>query len=207
MQAVKRTAHHIKETIEEGLIFKPNLFNLVLDCHADSDFAGNWNPKDKEDPSGVKSQTGHPLTFGGVPPLWCSVTQECIALCTVESEHIALSAAMCSLAHVCALLSKIGTKFNLVHGNCVSTISTVFEDNRAAKILTTTDPPCLTPHSKSLATQCHWLQSHIGVKDECGIWIVDVQSALNKADFLTKTLAEELFQQFVVGGLQPFILK
>ena len=76
----------------------------------------------------------------------------------------------------------------------ISTISTVFEDNRAAKILATTDPPRLAPRSKSLAVQYHWFRSHIGIKDGCGIQIVDVQSALNKADFLAKALSKELFQ-------------
>ena len=165
-----------------------------MDCHVDADFAGNWNPKDAEDPSGVKSRTGYLLTFGGVPLLWRSVTQECIALSTMESEYIALSTAMRSLVHVRALLSELSTKFNLAYGDRISTISTVFEDNRAAKILATTDPPRLTPRSKSLAVRYHWFRSHIGIKDGCGIQIVDVQSALNKTDFLTKALSKELFQ-------------
>ena len=53
-QAVKRIACYVKGTTEDGLIFKPELSNLVLDCHVDADFAGNWNPKDAEDLSGVK---------------------------------------------------------------------------------------------------------------------------------------------------------
>ena len=180
--------------MDEGLIIKPDLSNLAIDCAVDADFAGNWNPKDAEDPSGVKSRTGFLLTFGGVPLLWKSKMQDCIALSTMESEYIALSTAMRSLVHVRALMSELCSKFNLRYGNEISKISTVFEDNRAAKILATTDPPRLTPRSKSLAVKYHWFRSHLGIKDGKGIIIEDIASALNKADFLTKALAQSPYQ-------------
>ena len=91
-------------------------------------------------------------------------------------------------------MQEICIKFNLKYGDRVSTLSTVFEDNRAAKILATTDPPHLTPRSKSLAVRYHWFRSHLGLKNGKGIIIEDVQSALNKADFLTKALARAMFQ-------------
>jgi len=193
-KAVKRIARYIKDTYSEGIIVKPDMSNLSIDCHVDADFAGNWNLQDADDASGVKSRTGYLLTFGGVPLIWKSVQQTCIALSTMESEYIALSTAMRSLVHVRALMNEICTRFNLNYGDKISTISTVFEDNRAAKILATTDPPRLTPRSKSLAVRYHWFRSHIGIKDGKGIRIVDVQSALNKADFLTKALARDAFQ-------------
>ena len=189
--AVKRIARYIKGTLDEGLIFEPDRRNLTLDCHVDADLAGAWNPKDPEDPNGVKSRTGFLLTFGGVPLLWKSKLQDCIALSTMESEYIALSTAMRSLIHVRALLKEICDTFILAYGDRISTISTVFEDNRACKILAETDPPRLTPRSKSLAIKYHWFRQHIGRKK--GIILEDVASALNKADFLTKALGPELF--------------
>ena len=81
------------------------------------------------------------------------------------------------------------------HGEKVSTISTVFEDNRAAKLLATTDPPRLTPRSKSLAIRYHWFRSHLGVKNGKGIIIKDVASLLNSADFLTKALPRDHFRE------------
>ena len=101
---------------------------------------------------------------------------------------------MQSLVHIRNLMNEICTKFNLAHGDHVSTLSAVFEDNRAAKILATVDPPRLTPRSKSLAVRYHWFRSHIGVKNGRGIQIEDVRSALNKADFLTKALARDAYQ-------------
>ena len=192
--AVKRIARYIKGTLDEGLIIKPDLKNLSLDCHVDADYAGNWNLADPEDPSGVRSRTGFLLTFAGVPLLWKSVLQSCTALSTMESEYIALSTAMRSLVYMRALLLELCSKFDLAYIDKISTISTVFEDNRAAKILATTDPPRLTPRSKSLAVKYHWFRSHLGVKNNCGIIIEDVASSLNKADFLTKALSRDLYR-------------
>ena len=191
--AVKRIGRYLKSSLDEGLIMKPDLTNLAVDLHVDADFAGSWDRNDPEDPNGSKSRTGFLLTFAGVPLLWKSTVQPLIALSTMESEYIALSTGMRSLIHVRALLSEVCSKFNLAYGDKISTISTVFEDNRAAKILATTEPPRLTPRSKHLAVRYHWFRSHIGVKDGKGIIIEDVQSSLNKADFFTKALARDPF--------------
>ena len=102
---------------------------------------------------------------------------------------------MRSLVHLQSLLSEICSKFNPTYGDRIPSISTVLEDNRAAKILAITDPPCLTPRSKHIDTQYHWLCSHLGIKDGNGIVIKDLGSALNKADFMTKALAQEHFRQ------------
>lgn len=114
--------------------------------------------------------------------------------CSPESEYIVLSTVMRSLVHVRALLSELCTNFDLEYGDKISTISTVFEDNRAVKILATTKPPHLTPLSKSLAVWYHWFRWHIRIEDGKGIQIVDVASKLNKADFLTKSMAGEPYQ-------------
>ena len=128
-----------------------------------------------------------------MPVLWKSVKQDLISLSTQESEYVALSTAMRSLVHLRALLLEIASKFNLAYGDKISTLSTVFEDNRAAKILATTDPPRLTPRSKHIALRYHWFRSHIGVKNGHGIQIVDVASKKNKADMFTKALARDPF--------------
>ena len=74
----------------------------------------------------------------------------------MESEYIALSTAMRTLVFIKALFKELCERHDLPYSNRVSNISTVFEDNRAAKILATTDPPRLTPRSKSLAVCYHW---------------------------------------------------
>ena len=52
---------------------------------------------------------------------------------------------MRSVIYIRYLLSEICSKFNLAFGARISTISTVFENNWADKILVTTDPPHLSP--------------------------------------------------------------
>ena len=193
--AVKRIGRYLKSCLDEGIILKPDFTNLSVDLHVDADFAGSWNLNDPEDASGVKSRTGFLLTFAGVPLLWKSSIQSLIALSSCESEYIALSTGMRSLVHVRSLLAEICSKFKLSYGDKISTVSTVFEDNRAAKLLANTDPPRLTPRTKHIAIRYHWFRSHLGVKDGNGIQIKDVASALNKADFLTKALAQEHYRR------------
>ena len=201
--AVKRFVRYIKGTADEGIIIRPNLDNLAIDCHVDADFAGNWDKSDPEDPSCVKSRTGFLITFADVPLIWKSKVQDHIALSTMESEYIALSTAMRTLVFIRALFKELCERHDLPYSNSLSNISTVFEDNRAAKILATTDPPRLTPRSKSLAVRYHWFRSHLGInKDGSGIVLKDVPSANNRADFLTKALSRVLFEanRLVVSG-------
>ena len=63
----------------------------------------------------------------------------------MEAEYIALSMLMHSLIHLCGLLFEIDKTFKLDLDSTLSTISTIFEDNRAAEILATMDPPRMTP--------------------------------------------------------------
>ena len=109
----------------------------------------------------------------------------------MEAEYIALSTAMRKLIQLRAVLFEIDEHFKLGMSNKLSTISTVFEDNRACRILAATDPPRMTPRSKSLAVKYHWFRAHL---DPESIIVVDVESAKQKADGFTKPLATEVFR-------------
>jgi len=104
-----------------------------------------------------------------------------------------LSTAMRSLIHLRALLFEIDSVVNLEIHSRLSTISTVFEDNQACRILATTDPPRLTPRSKSLAVKYHWFRSHLHPDS---IVIKAVASADQKGDGFTKPLVLSKFQAF-----------
>jgi histone deacetylase 1/2 len=188
--AVKRICRSLKGTTTEGLHVKPNAAKLSLDCYVDADYAGNWTRSEADDAVSVRSRTGFIILFGEVPVLWKSRRQDLICLSTMESEYVALSTAMRSLVHIRALLFEMEDGFGLKLGDRLSTISTVFEDNRAAKILATTDPPRLTPRSKSLAVKYHWFRSMLSPTT---IVVEDVASALNMADIFTKSLAFAAF--------------
>ena len=190
--ALKRVGRYLCGVIDEGLIIDPT-GPFSLDCHVDADFAGNYHKDDSDDPTSVRSRTGFVITFGSVPVLWKSKIQTEIALSTMESEYIALSTSMRSLVHLRALLFEFDTSFKLTISDRLSTISTVFEDNRACKILACTDPPRLTPRSKSLAVKYHWFRTHLS-KDT--IVIKDVASELQKGDGFTKPLTYDKFMTF-----------
>ena len=111
----------------------------------------------------------------------------------MESEYISLSTAMRSLVHLRALLFEIDKGFKLGFGERLSTISTVFEDNQACEILATTDPPRMTPRSKSLAVKYHWFRSHLS-KDT--IVVRHVPSEHQKGDGFTKPLPVARFLTF-----------
>ena len=72
-----------------------------------------------------------------------------------------------------------------------SQVSTVWEDNRAALILATVNPPKMTPRSKSLAVKYHWFRSQML---DGSIEMKPVASKDNLADILTKPLTQVAFQ-------------
>ena len=192
--ALKRIGRYLKGVLDDGLIISSS-GSLSLDCHCDADFAGNYIKEESQDPSSVRSRTGFVITFGSVPVLWKSKIQTEIALSTMESEYISLSTAMRSLVHLRALLLEIDQGFELGFGQRMSTISTVFEDNRACKILATTDPPRLTPRSKSLAIKYHWFRSHLS---EHTIVIKDVGTEDQKGDGFPSCFHTRSSQNFQV---------
>ena len=108
----------------------------------------------------------------------------------MESEYISLSMAMRSLIYLRGLMFEVDNIFGLGVGDSISTISTVFEDNSAALALATTDPPRMTPRSKSLAVKYHWFRSHLSPTT---VVVVPVASAQNSADIFTKALPFDAF--------------
>ena len=191
-EAVRRICRYLKGTMDKGIILDPGGTNgITLDCHVDADFAGNWNLTDSADPNAARSRAGYLITLGNAPVLWRSKRITDICLSTMEAEYIALSMSMRSLLHLRGMLFEIDSIFSLDLGSKLSSISTVYEDNRAAQILATTDPPRVTPRSKHLAVKWHWFRSHLS--DE--IVIAAVSSADNKGDIFTKSLPREAFER------------
>ena len=190
-RALKRIGRYLRGTIDEGMYIRkiPPGQPLTIDCAVDADFAGLWDPATSSDPTTCRSRTGYVITLGGNPILWYSKLQDCISLHTMESEYIALSTAMKPLLHLRNLYFEIATTMDLPFSKD-SRISTVFEDNQACIALATTNPPRLTPRSKSIGIKYHWFRSHLS--DE--IKIQYIASAVNPADQYTKPLLKELFQ-------------
>ena len=107
-----------------------------------------------------------------------------VALSMMEAGYIALSTAKSSLIPMRNILSEFIEALSL-EIDSQSKISTVFEDNEAAKILATTDPCRMTPHSKHIVLRYHWFCEHLS-SDTVVIESIDTDKQL--ADILTKPL-------------------
>lgn len=180
----------IKGSLDKGLIIKPDANRMALDCHVDSDYAGHWIATEADKPASVKCRAGYIITLGSVPVLWKSKRIQEICLSTMESEYISLSMAMRSLVYLRGLMFEVDSVFGLGIGQDISTISSIFEDNQPALILATTDPPRMTPRSKSLAVKYHWFHSKLSAST---IVVLPIPSHDNIADIFTKALPFEAF--------------
>ena len=90
---MKRICQYLKGTKNKGMLLFPSK-QLTVDCFVDSDFAGQWNAEDPEDPLCVKSQMGYVLMVGNCPVHRVPKLQTEIAVSTMEAENITLSTAM-----------------------------------------------------------------------------------------------------------------
>lgn len=172
-----------------GLIMrKSNHFGV--DCYVDASFAGDWGYLHKDDPSCARSRTGYVITVGDMPVVCASKMQTEIALSTMEAEYIALSTAMRALLPMRRIQQSLCHAFSITQTER-SQISIVWEDNRAAKILASNDPPRMTPRSKHIAIKYHWFRSHLSPNS---IEIRYIQTSKQKADILTKPLQKQKFQ-------------
>jgi hypothetical protein len=74
-----------------------------------------------------------------------------------------------------------------------SKFSTVFEDNQAAiSLASSTNPPQLTPRSKSITIKYHWFRSHLS---NSSIVIRHIDTDLQRANILTKPLTRFQFER------------
>jgi hypothetical protein len=187
--ALKRIGRYLLGTKTDGIFIKRTK-ETIMDCYVDADFAGLWGQEDVQDPTCVRSRTGFVITLGNMPVIWKSKLQTEIAVCTQEAEYIALSTAMRVLVPLRETLGELSNALRLPTTK-ESEISTVFEDNQAAIILASTDPPRMTPRSKHIAVKYHWFRSHLK-KGEIVITHVGTDDQL--ADILTKPLTRNKFE-------------
>src|SRR6476469_1834524 len=122
------------------MILRPNRDAMNLDMYCDADFSGLYKVEDRDDPRSARSRTGYIITLGGAPVLWASKLQTEIATSTCGCGYIALSTGMRSLLPARWILAEVTSMLQLP-SHKRSIISTVWEDNDAALILATTDPP------------------------------------------------------------------
>ena len=186
-KAVKHIGRYLLGTRDKGMIIRPSA-DLTLDAYADADFCGLWKVESADDPKSARSRTGFVITLGNIPVVWVSKLQTETALSTAEAELIALSTCMRSLIPLRITLREVCTSLNLSHAS-KSTISTLWEDNQATRILANSRPPRLTPRSRYISAKYWWFQEHLG--DE--IKIKAILTEEQKADLFTKPLRTAVF--------------
>ena len=146
--AHKRFGRCLLGTRDKGMIIRPTK-DLTLDCYVDADFAGLFTSSDPHDPKSVKSRSGFVITLGSIPVAWASKFKTETALSTMETEYISLSQALRRSASPPHHPDKVSISLSLKKDPHTAIKSTIFEDNQACLSLATSDPPKMTPRSKS----------------------------------------------------------
>jgi hypothetical protein len=198
--ALKRIGRYLIATKDRGLIMRPT-DDVKLECYVDADFAGLWGSEDPNNANAVKSRTGYVIMIGGSPVLWASKMQTETAMSTMESEYVALSAAMKDLIPVRRLLNEVCDATGLeqqreaVMKASLRSTTKVHEDNAGCLILANTPLPYMTPRSKHYGTKYHWFRSHVGKTEEGSLEVVKVDTKINIADIFTKGLTKLDFER------------
>ena len=185
--AVLRICRYLKNTSEDGLIYKPT-YKTTVDCYADADFAGLWGVKDPEDPVVSKSRMGYTILLANCPILWVSKLQTETALSTLHAEYVALSQSCRDLVPIKDVVKELATNVGIDKSKVeYTTKSTCFEDNQGA--LVTAKCPKFTPGTKFIAVKYHWFQELVNTLFK----IKKVDTKEQKADIFTKGLQGDSF--------------
>ena len=187
--AAKRIVRHLKKTINEGIILKPDT-SKGFECYVDADFAGSWNQDQALDPNACLSRTGYAIFCAGCPIIWSSKMQATIALSTTEAECTALSASLRDVIYLLNLVKEFQNQgISLPTSLQPKVTCRAFEDNVGA--LELANNPKLRPRTKHLAVQLHHFRQCISNKM---IIVEKVATKHQLADIFTKPLPRDAFQ-------------
>jgi hypothetical protein len=105
----------------------------------------------------------------------------------MEAEYIALSEMMKHVIFLRGIHAEITSQCTSLKLPPIgkSEITTVFQDNQAARILAATDPPRMTPRSKAIAVRYHWFRQYLHPDR---IVMSQIPSKNNPSNILTKAL-------------------
>lgn len=191
--ALIRIGRYLKGTLDKGLILKPNPDRtLNIDLFVDAAFACGWGSEEGTNPEAVKSRTGYIIEIADCPVMWVSKLQSTVATSTMESEYTALSMALRAFIPLHAVVKSVVHGLRYQNPERIQIKATVHEDNQGALILAKLEPGRHTVRSKFYAIRLHWFRSWIQAHE---IEIIFVETALQKADFLTKALSPTIYER------------
>ena len=195
--AVKTIVRYLARTRDQGTLYcRPT--NLSVDCYVDADFAGLYGTENPDDPISAKSRSGYILSIGGCYLFCKSQLQTTIALSTSEAEYYALSQAMRAVLPMREFLKEIideldlPSNYNQIQSSVFKNFeTTVHEDNSSALNLATKQK--VTSRTKHYHVKYHFFWYHINMPKN-NIKVVRVPTEEQRADYLTKGLTRDVFQ-------------
>lgn len=185
--AVKTIVRYLKRTQNKGMILKPSTGKLKLELYVDADFCGLHRREPDYDANAAKSREGYIIMLNDCPAYWKSTLISHICLSTLEAEYAACSDALRTFIPIKRLLQEIVNVFGQQSSPRSQILAQVFEDNQGALLLMQNHR--ITNRTKYFLTKFHWFWSHSDDID-----FVKVESANQRADFLTKGLSREAFE-------------
>ena len=191
--ALVRIGQYLKGTADKGLILRPQPFEntFTIDIYVDAAFAVGWGYEDPNDPSCCRSRTGYLIEAMGCPIVWISKLQNNISTSTMESEYTALSMALRTAIPLQSVAKSIIRGLTMNRNELIIFKTTAHEDNEGALKLAQLEPGRTTPRSKFYALKMHWFRSWLKPNS---IELQYINTKLQKADMLTKSLSAEPFE-------------
>ena len=168
-----RVLKYLYKTKDMKLIYYDNLESETLDCMVDSDYAGDNIDR--------KSTTGFVIRLYGNLIFWKTHKQNTVTKCSTFAEYTAMSEAVTEILFVKNLLNE---SFNIKFDKAI----TMYEDNSGAIAIAKFGN--FTKNSKHIEVQFHYINEHY---EKGTIDIVKIDSQLNLADMLTKSLDKAKF--------------
>lgn len=188
--AIKTIVRYLAGTADKGMILQPR-GDLKLELFCDADFAGLYKREPDRSLDSARSRTGYIVKLSGCPLVWKSQLQTEVALSTLEAEYSALSLALRTLLPLLRMLKEVAAVVGIPPEAAATILAEAFEDNQGCLALATNHR--LTSRTKYFHVKWHWFWYNYEVLKEFAISYI--QSALQDADYLTKQIPKDAFQE------------
>lgn len=172
--ATKRILRYLKGTINLGIFYRKQEYNLKLVAFTDSDYAGDLDDR--------RSTSGFVFKLGARAISWASKKQPVVALSTTEAEYMAATLCACQCVWLRRVLEKIEVE--------EKTATMIMCDNSSTIQLSKN--PVFHGKSKHIDVKFHFLRDLVNN----GVIKLSYCASENQtADIMTKPLKLEQFEK------------
>lgn len=170
----KRVLRYLQGTKHHQLVYNKSPHKAPTEGFVDADYAG--------DESDRKCVSGYLLKVFGCTVAWSSKKQGTVAISSTEAEYVAMSSCISEILWMSGLMADLFETINLYP-------VPVFEDNQGAIAMAKKEE---TKRAKHIDVKLHFIRDAVA---DGRIQLVYIQSKLQEADILTKSLAAPQFQK------------